>query len=72
MSFKFSKLFWIGLTLILLGILSYICEMTFYNGIDENNVIQESLFLPLTFILGFIGVIFMIISGVTNAIKKYK
>ncbi len=50
-----SRLMWIGVTLIVAGITSGILEQVFYGGFDENNVLQESFFLPLAFILIFFG-----------------
>ncbi len=50
-----SRLMWIGVTLIVAGITSGILEQVFYGGVDENNVLQESFFLPLAFILIFFG-----------------
>ncbi len=50
-----SRLMWIGVTLIAAGITSGILEQVVYGGVDENNVLQESFFLPLAFILIFFG-----------------
>jgi len=53
----------IGLFIILLGVLSRLAENHFYGGrLDENNVVQESFFLPLSFILWGIGTIIIIIA----------
>ncbi len=49
------KLMWMGVTLIVAGITSGIFEKVFYGEVDENNVLQESFFLPLAFILIFYG-----------------
>jgi len=51
-----SKLMWLGIALVVSGVASGIMEQTFYGGrVDENNVLQESFFLPLAFVLIFLG-----------------
>ncbi len=50
-----SKLMWLGIAALMAGIVSCILEKTFYGYVDENNVMQDSFFLPLTFILIFLG-----------------
>jgi hypothetical protein len=51
-----SKLMWLGIALVVAGMVSGILEEIFYGGrLDENNVLQESFFLPLAFILIFLG-----------------
>jgi len=51
-----SKLMWLGIALVVAGMVSGILEQIFYGGrLDENNVLQESFFLPLAFILIFLG-----------------
>jgi hypothetical protein len=53
----------IGIFILLLGILGRLAENYFYGGrLDENNVVQESFFLPLSFILSGIGFILIIIA----------
>lgn len=59
---KFSKLSWVAIVFIVLSSASYLAEMAFYNSIDEKGVLQESFFLPLAFILSFIGVLAFLIS----------
>lgn len=63
MFFRFSKLSWIGIVLIALGVASYLAEQVFYEYVDENGVLQESFFLPLAFILGCIGLILLLIGS---------
>ena len=46
----------------LLAGLSWLAETAFYGGIDPNGVLQESFFLPLTFILAALGVILIFVS----------
>ncbi|KPK51759.1 MAG: hypothetical protein AMJ59_27570 [Gammaproteobacteria bacterium SG8_31] len=51
-----SKLTWLGIALVVSGVTSGILEQKFYGGrLDENNVLQESFFLPLAFTLTFLG-----------------
>ncbi|MFT6658067.1 hypothetical protein [Maritalea sp.] len=49
---------------------SGIAESTFYGGVDENNVLQESLFLPLTFIFAAGGIVFLAMFGLRKLLKK--
>jgi hypothetical protein len=60
----FNKLFFTGLALISLGILSAIIEEIFYGNVDENNILQESFFLPLSFLLIFIGLLLFIFNTI--------
>jgi len=50
-----SKLTWLGIAMVMAGMVSGVLEKTFYGYVDENNVLQESFFLPLAFILIFSG-----------------
>ena len=43
----FNKAPYLGALLLLIGIVFLFLENTFYQTIDENNVLQESLFMPL-------------------------
>ncbi len=67
-----SYKFLIGIIMIGLGIMFYFLEMKYYNYIDENNVLQESLFLPLSFIFCLIGVFFLFLTGITKTIQRIK
>ena len=51
-----SKLMWLGIAALMAGVASGVLERTFYGYVDENDVLQESFFLPLAFILIFLGV----------------
>ena len=51
-----------GLIALVLAGLSWLAEIIFYGGIDPNGVLQESFFLPLTFILAAIGIVTLGIS----------
>lgn len=50
-----SKLMWAGIAVLMAGVASGLLEKTFYGYVDENDVLQESFFLPLAFILVFTG-----------------
>ena len=52
-----NKFLWVNIFLCITGFIFLILESTFYQYIDENNVLQESLFLPLGFIFLFIGLL---------------
>jgi len=57
-----SRLRIAGIIALVLAGLSWLAETAFYGGIDPNGVLQESFFLPLTFILAALGVILIFIS----------
>jgi hypothetical protein len=68
-----SKLIWLGVALVIAGIASGILEDTFYGGrVDENNVLQESFFLPLAFILFFFGGVLIVVTAVFGLMKKMR
>jgi hypothetical protein len=50
-----TKTMWSGSALLIAGVASWILDRLLYGGLDENNVLQESYFLPLAFILIFLG-----------------
>jgi hypothetical protein len=53
-----------GLIFVFLGCISWIVEQASYGGlVDENGVLQESLFLPLTFLLAIPGVALLVVAG---------
>lgn len=55
-----SKLLTFGLFIIVLGAASLGLEKVFYGGIDSNGVLQESFFLPLSFLLWGLGALLII------------
>jgi len=55
-----SKLLWLSLVLLALGILFGAIEQTYYQYIDENGVLHESWFFPLGFICFLLGGIILI------------
>ena len=68
-----SKLMWLGLALVVSGITSGILEQGFYgNRLDENNVLQESFFLPLAFILMFLGGGLIVVCAVWHVLSKFR
>ena len=68
-----SKLIWLGAGLIVSGVVSGTLEQIFYGGrLDENNVLQESFFLPLAFILIFLGGGLIVIVAGRNLIKRIR
>lgn len=72
MKYTFSKLFWAGIVLIFLGLVSGAMERLFYNTIDENGILQESFFLPLSFIFIFIGALLIISSCLKSVFLKIR
>ncbi|MGB2693280.1 MAG: hypothetical protein WBB48_11045 [Thermodesulfobacteriota bacterium] len=67
------KIISIGLIFILLGILSRLAENRFYGGVLDNDfVVQESLFLPLSIILLGIGIIVIVTSILIDLIYAKK
>ncbi|MGJ8528597.1 DUF3955 domain-containing protein [Maritalea sp.] len=53
------------------GILSFVLEAIFYGGrLDENNVVQESFFLPLAFIFLAFGLISLVVFVVLKILKR--
>ena len=55
------------------GMTSGFLEQVFYGGrVDESNVVQESFFLPLAFILIFLGGVVVVISAGLVFLKKMR
>lgn len=61
-----SKLFIGGSILLALAAFSGLIETMFYGSIDSEGVLQESLFLPLTFICLALAVVFYVSSLITQ------
>jgi len=55
--------------LLILSIICFLCEKIFYDRIDENGYLQESFFLPLSFLFGFLSILFFLIFLVRKIIK---
>lgn len=68
-----SKIFWLSFILLAMGLAFGYIENTFYQYIDENGVIIESWFMPLSFLcifLGGMGLLFITVKTIWLAIKK--
>jgi len=57
-----SRLRIAGFMALALAGLSWLAETAFYGGIDANGVVQESFFLPLSFILAALGIVLILAS----------
>jgi len=64
-----SKLIIVVLILLFLSGLSGLLEIVFYNGINADGILQESFFLPLSFILATLAVVLYICSIATKLIS---
>lgn len=67
-----SKLTWLGIAALMAGVASGVLERTFYGYVDENNVLQESFFLPLAFILILLGGGLIVVAIARNLIKGFR
>jgi len=67
-----SKLMWLGIAVVMAGLASGFLERTFYGYVDENNVLQESFFLPLAFILIFLGGGLIVFATGRNLNKRFR
>jgi hypothetical protein len=68
-----SKLVLTAIGLVIAGIISGAIEQIFYGGrLDENNVVQDSFFLPLSFMLIFVGVAMLVASVILNLLRRAK
>jgi hypothetical protein len=67
-----SRLTWLGIIVLIAGVVSGILERTFYGYVDDNNVLQESFFLPLAFILIFLGGGLIVVAMARNLIRKFR
>lgn len=68
-----SKLLWFSFIILIMGIAFGYFENTFYQYIDENDVLIESWFMPLSFLcifIGSLGVFFVAVKATWLAIKK--
>jgi hypothetical protein len=53
-----------GICLVIAGMACGAIEKIFYGGrLDENNVVQDSFFLPLSFFLAFTGIVVLAFVG---------
>ena len=68
-----SKIVWLSFILFAMGIAFGYIENTFYQYIDENGMLIESWFMPLSFLcilLGGMGLLFITVKTIWLAIKK--
>ena len=68
-----SKIVWLSFILFAMGIAFGYIENTFYQYIDENGVLIESWFMPLSFLcifLGGMGLLFITVKTILLAIKN--
>jgi hypothetical protein len=68
-----SKIVWLSFILFAMGIVFGYIENTFYQYIDENGVLIESWFMPLSFLgifLGGMGLLIIAVKPIWLAIKK--
>ena len=67
------KLMWLGLGLLTAGVISGICEQVFYGGrLDAGGVLQESFFLPLSFLLVFLGGLLIVVSAARYLVLRIR
>lgn len=67
-----SKIFWLSFILLAVGLAFGYIENTFYQYIDENGVLIESWFMPLSFLfifLGGMGLLFIAVKTIWLGIK---
>lgn len=57
-----TKLRLAAIVALCLAALSWVAETIFYGGVTAEGVVQESFFMPLTFLLAAIGVALFIVS----------
>ncbi|MCK8465481.1 DUF3955 domain-containing protein [Aliiroseovarius sp. S1339] len=57
----------LGLVALVFAAASWLAERTFYSGVEITGVLQESFFLPLSFILGAVGLICLAMSFLMKA-----
>lgn len=68
-----SKILWLSFILLTTGTAFGYIENTYYQYVDENGVLVESWFMPLSFLcifLGGMGVFFVVVKIIWLAINK--
>ena len=68
-----SKILWLSFILLATGTVFGYIEITYYQYIDENGVVVESWFMPLSFLcifLGGMGLFFIVVKIIWLAINK--
>ncbi len=66
------KLMWLGIVVLMAGLVSGVLETTLYGYVDENNVLRESFLLPMAFILIFLGGGLIILAAVYGLRKRVR
>ena len=67
MNLKYTSIF-----SFIMGILSLFLENTFYGHLDENNILQESYFLPLGWFCLFLSLVLFIVWSIRGAYRREK
>lgn len=67
-----SKLMWLGIAVLIAGMASGFLERIYYGYVDEDNVLQESFFLPLAFVLIFLGGALIVVATARNLNKRFR
>lgn len=63
------KPFFLGLFFILIGVIFTMLENTFYQYVDENGILHESLFIPLGIIFTIVGLLILIVFSVRKLLQ---
>jgi hypothetical protein len=69
-----SKIFWLSFILFVMGIAFGYIENNYYQYIDDNSVLIESWFMPLSFLCIFLtgmGLLFITVKTIWLAKKKH-
>ena len=61
-----------SILLLALGAVSIFLENIFYQYIDENGILHESLFMPLGFLSIFLGLFFLLVIFIKKLISRKK
>ncbi len=65
-----TKSFIVGLFLLLLGVIFFVIQNIFYGYMDENGILHDSFFLPLSIISLFLGGIILLFSIIWLYLKN--
>ena len=69
---KLTKLSLIGAAFIAIGVVCGIIQNVFYGWIDADGFIHDSLFMPLSFLFVFAGVILLLVGLLSNLLGRIK
>ncbi|WP_162946689.1 DUF3955 domain-containing protein [Ruegeria sp. EL01] len=56
----------IGIFLIVLALVFWLCEQIFFGGLTEDGFLEESLFLPLGYLIAATGAVVLIVNWYRN------